>query len=86
MFGRTRQGTALPYAQAGNVLERLAHDRGGADQAVMMAAYKPKPKQGMAQMNKQAQWLEQRACDRRPRCAEGLHETFTVNALGCRRA
>ncbi len=47
-----------------------------------MAAYKLGPKQGMAKMNKQAEWLEREHADAAASLREGLHETFTVNTLG----
>ncbi len=50
--------------------------------AVMMAAYKLEPKQGIAKMIKQAEWLQREHADAAASLREGLHETFTVNALG----
>jgi putative transposase len=65
-----------------NVLERLPKTEAAQTKAVMMAAYKLHPKQGMAKMNKQAQWLEREHADAAASLREGLHETFAVNALG----
>ena len=65
-----------------NVLERLPKTEAAQTKAVMMAAYKLDPKQGMAKMNKQAQWLDREHADAAASLREGLHETFTVNALG----
>ena len=64
------------------VLERLPKTEAAQTKAVMMAAYKLDPKQGLAKMNKQAQWLEREHPDAAASLREGLHETFTVNALG----
>ena len=47
-----------------------------------MAAYKLEPKQGMAKMNKQAEWLQREHADAAASLREGQQKTFTVNALG----
>ena len=47
-----------------------------------MAAYTLAPKDGMAKMKQQAQWLEREHPDVAASLLEGLHENFTVNALG----
>ena len=47
-----------------------------------MAAYKLPAKDGMARLNKQAQWLHREHADAAASLLEGLQETFTVNALG----
>jgi putative transposase len=65
-----------------NVLERLPKAEAAQTKAVMMAAYKLDPKQGMAKMNKQAQWLQREHPDAAASLMEGLHETFTINTLG----
>jgi putative transposase len=65
-----------------NVLERLPKAEAAQTKAVMMAAYKLDPKQGMAKMNKQAQWLQREHPDAAASLLEGLPETFTINTLG----
>ncbi len=65
-----------------NVLERLPKTEAAQTRAVMMAAYKLAPQEGMAKMRKQAQWLEREHPDAAASLLEGLTETFTVNALG----
>jgi putative transposase len=65
-----------------NVLERLPKTEAAQTKAVMMAAYKLAPKEGMAKMKTQAQWLEREHPDAAASLREGLSETFTVNALG----
>jgi putative transposase len=65
-----------------NVLERLPKTEAAQTKSVMMAAYKLDPRQGMAKMKKQAEWLEREHPDAAASLREGLHETFTVNALG----
>jgi putative transposase len=48
----------------------------------MMAAYKLGTKEGIAKMKRQAQWLEREHPDTAALLLDGLHETFTVKALG----
>jgi len=50
--------------------------------ATLRAAYRLDPKQGMARLRKQAEWLEQEYPTAAASLREGLEETFTVNALG----
>ena len=60
-----------------NVLEQLPKTEAAQTKAVMMATYKLQPKDGVAKMEKQAQWLEREhpgrggLCARRP--ARDLH-------------
>jgi transposase-like protein len=65
-----------------NVLERLPKTEAAQTGAVMRAAYKLSPKEGMAKLRKQAQWLEREHPDAAASLLEGLTETFTVNDLG----
>ena len=65
-----------------NVFERLPKTEAAQTKAVMMAAYKLGPKEGMAKLKKQAEWLEREHPDAAASLREGLSETFTVNALG----
>ena len=82
MFGERAKVQRCRTHKLRNVLERLPTTEAAQTKAVMMAAYKLEPKQGMAKMNKQAQWLEREHADAAASLREGLHETFTVNALG----
>lgn len=50
--------------------------------AAMKAAYRLEADQGMAQLEKQAQWLDTRHPDAAASLREGPAETFTVNRLG----
>jgi len=50
--------------------------------AAMKAAYRLEADQGMAQLEKQAQWLDTQHPDAAASLREGLAETFTVNRLG----
>jgi len=50
--------------------------------AAMRAAYRLDPKEGMARLKKQAEWLQTEHPTAAASLREGLQETFTVNALG----
>ena len=82
MFGQGAKVQRCRTHKLRNVLERLPKTEAAQTKAVMMAAYKLKPKDGMAKMNKQAQWLEREHPDAAASLREGLSETFTVNTLG----
>lgn len=82
MFGERAHVQRCRTHKLRNVLERLPKTEAEQTRAVMMAAYKLDPKQGVAKMKKQAEWLEREHADAAASLREGLHETFTVNALG----
>ena len=82
MFGERAKVQRCRTHKLRNVLERLPKTEAAQTKAVMMAAYKLEPKQGIAKMNKQAEWLQRDHADAAASLREGLHETFTVNALG----
>ncbi len=82
MFGDRAHVQRCRTHKLRNVLERLPETEAAQTRAVMMAAYKLAPKEGMAKLKKQAQWLEREHPDAAASLLEGLHETFTVNALG----
>jgi putative transposase len=82
MFGQRAHVQRCRTHKLRNVLERLPKTEAAQTKAVMMAAYKLEPKDGMARLKKQAQWLERDHHDAAASLLEGLHETFTVNALG----
>lgn len=65
-----------------NVLERLPKTQAAQTGAVMRAAYKLAPKEGMEKLRQQAKWLEREHPDAAASLLEGLEETFTVNDLG----
>jgi len=50
--------------------------------AAMKAGFRLEPDQGMAQLEKQAQWLDTQCPDAAGSLREGLAEMFTVNRLG----
>ena len=82
MFGQRAHVQRCRTHKLRNVLERLPKTEAAQTKAVMMAAYKLGPKDGMAKMKTQAQWLEREHPDAAASLREGLQETFTVNALG----
>jgi len=82
MFGQRAHVQRCRTHKLRNVLDRLPKTEAAQTKAVMMAAYKLEPKEGMAKMKKQAQWLEREHPDAAASLLEGLPETFTVNALG----
>jgi putative transposase len=82
LFGKRAHVQRCRTHKLRNVLQRLPKTEAAQTKAVMMAAYKLEPKQGMAKMTTQAQWLEREHPDAAASLREGLQETFTVNALG----
>lgn len=82
MFGQRAHVQRCRTHKLRNVVERLPKTEAAQTKAVMTAAYKLDPKDGMAKMNKQAKWLESEHPDAAASLLEGLHESFTVNALG----
>jgi putative transposase len=82
MFGQRARVQRCRTHKLRNVLQRLPKTEAAQTKAVMMAAYKLDPKDGMAKMKKQAKWLESDHPDAAASLLEGLHESFTVNALG----
>ena len=82
MFGDRAQVQRCRTHKLRNVFERLPKTEAAQTKAVMMAAYKLGPKEGMAKLKKQAEWLEREHPDAAASLREGLSETFTVNALG----
>lgn len=82
MFGERAHVQRCRTHKLRNVLERLPKTEATQTKAVMMAAYKLGPKDGMAKLKKQAQWLEREHADAAASLLEGLQETFTVNVLG----
>lgn len=82
MFGERAHVQRCRTHKLRNVVERLPKTEAAQTKAVMMAAYKLSPKEGMAKLKKQAQWLQGEHPDAAASLLEGLQETFTVNALG----
>ena len=82
MFGQRAHVQRCRTHKLRNVLDRLPKTEAAQTKAVMMASYKLAPKDGMAKMKTQAQWLQREHPDAAASLREGLQETFTVNALG----
>jgi hypothetical protein len=64
-----------------NVLSRLPEPEQAQVQALMKAAWKMSPKEGMAKFRKMAEWLERDYPDAAASLLEGLEECFTINRL-----
>ena len=71
MFGRRAHVQRCRTHKLRNVLDRLPKTEAAQTKAVMMAAYKLAPKDGMAKMKKQAQWLEREHSDAAASLLEG---------------
>lgn len=65
-----------------NVLGYLPKELQGQVAAVMRAAWKLEPKEGMARLCTQIEWLERSYPKAAASLREGLEETFTINRLG----
>jgi putative transposase len=66
-----------------NVMEHLPGDQQPQVKSLMKAAYKnPDAKEGMAQMEKAARFVEHQYPEAARSMREGLAETFTINSLG----
>lgn len=65
-----------------NVLDRLPQEQKPQVRSLMRAAYQlPRAEEGMARMEKLAQWLERDYPEAARSLREGLAETFTINRL-----
>ena len=65
-----------------NVLEQLPTEQHAQVRSLMRAAYQlPKAKEGIAKMEKMAEWLEREYPEAARSLREGLEETFTINRL-----
>lgn len=64
-----------------NVMDHLPETLKGQVKAAMKAAYRLGAEQGMARLEKQAEWLAQQYPDAAASLREGLEETFTINRL-----
>jgi transposase-like protein len=65
-----------------NVADRVPKHLRDQTKAVMRAAYRLDPQEGMARLRKQAAWLQTEHPTAAASLLEGLEETFTVNAMG----
>ena len=69
-----------------NVLGYLPEERKSDVEAAMKAAFKLKAEEGMARLDKLAQWLEREYPSAAGSLREGLKELFTINRLGLGKA
>jgi transposase-like protein len=69
-----------------NVLGYLPEQRKADVEAAMKAAFKLKAEEGMARLDKLAQWLEREYPSAAGSLREGLKELFTINRLGLGKA
>jgi transposase-like protein len=65
-----------------NVLGYLPKELQGQVRAVLRAAWKLNPKEGLARVRTQIEWLERAYPKAAASLREGLEETFTINQLG----
>jgi transposase-like protein len=65
-----------------NVLGHLPKELQGQVGAAMRAAWRLEPKEGMARLRTQIDWLERSHPKAAASLREGLEETFTINRLG----
>ena len=65
-----------------NVLGYLPKEMQGQVAAVLRAAWKLEPKEGLARLRTQIEWLERTHPKAAASLREGLEETFTINRLG----
>lgn len=65
-----------------NVMEHLPDALKDQYKSVMKAAWKPDPKEGMARLRKQAEWLETEYPSAAASLLEGMEEMFTLNRPG----
>ena len=65
-----------------NVLGYLPREMQGQVAAVLRAAWKLEPKEGIARLRTQIEWLERSYPKAAASLREGLEETFTINRLG----
>jgi len=65
-----------------NVADQVPKHLRDQTKAVMRAAYRLDPQEGMARLRKQAAWLQTEHPTAAASLLEGLEETFTVNAMG----
>lgn len=65
-----------------NVSDQLPKHLRDEVKAAMRAAYRLDPRQGIARLRQQAEWLQREHPTAAASLLEGLEETFTVNAMG----
>lgn len=64
-----------------NVCDQLPEDQAAQTKSVMKAAFRMKPKAGIAKLREHITWLDREHCGAARSLEEGLEEMFTVNRL-----
>lgn len=81
VFGRRQYVQRCRLHKIRNVLKELPKDLGRQVRTVMRAAFKLDPKEGMARLKRQAEWLQTDYPGAAASLREGLEEMFTVARL-----
>jgi putative transposase len=82
VFGRENPVQRCRHHKIENVMGYLPEDLKDQTQAALRAAFQLPAKEGMARLEKQAEWLEREYPSAAASLREGLAEMFTVNRLG----
>jgi transposase-like protein len=82
VFGRQNPVQRCRTHKLRNVIGYLPKELQGQVAAVLRAAWKLDPKEGMARLRTQIEWLERSYPKAAASLREGMEETFTINRLG----
>jgi transposase-like protein len=82
VFGAQNPVQRCRHHKIENVMSYLPRHLKPQVKAALRAAFRLSPTEGMARLEKQAQWLEREHPDAAASLREGLEEIFTVNRLG----
>jgi transposase-like protein len=82
VFGSKQEVQRCRQHKLENVGSYLPEELKDQVQAVMRAAFRLPPKEGMGRLEKQAEWLEREYPRAAASLREGLKEMFTVSSLG----
>jgi transposase-like protein len=82
VYGKQNPVQRCRHHKRKNVLGYLPQELQGQVGAVLSAAWKLEPKEGMARLRTQIEWLERTHPKAAASLREGLEETFTINHLG----
>ena len=85
VFGAKHPVQRCRHHKIENVMGYLPEELKDQVKAALRAAFRLRAKEGMARIEKQAEWLEREYPSAAASLREGLAEMFTVNRLGCRR-
>jgi transposase-like protein len=82
VFGKQQPVQRCLVHKLKNVIGYLPKELQGQVRAALRAAWKLEPKEGLARLRTQAEWLERTHPQAAASLREGLEETFTINRLG----